>query len=40
MLKVGNILEMLITHVSMVWNSKDRGEILSVRDGVQGKKKQ
>lgn len=40
MLKVGNIQEMLITHVSMVWNSKDLGEILSVRDGVQGKKKQ
>jgi len=39
MLRVGNILEMYITHISMVWNSKDLGEILSVRDGLQGKKK-
>lgn len=27
MLKVGNILEMQITDLSVVWNSKDLGEI-------------
>lgn len=34
MLKVGNILEMQITEISMVWNSKDVGEMLRVRDSV------
>jgi len=38
MLKVGNISEMQITDIWMVWNSKDLGEMLSVRDSVQVKK--